>query len=200
MGDLARAVFLDRDGTLNVEKHYLSKPEELELFEGVPESLRRLQSVGMELFVVTNQSGIGRGYFSEEDMHRVHERLCSMLRPYGVTFQHIYYAPEVPGQPSYGRKPSPQFIWDAARDYRLDLKQSFMIGNADGQPGLRLRFWCARVMGRIWNRQAWNPKALFIESMTSLRLPIGYCRGRKVNRLHRNLSSCRLSGRSGPAF
>ena len=73
MGDLGKAVFLDRDGTLNVEKHYLSKPEELELFEGVPESLSLLQSAGMELFVVTNQSGIGRGYFSEEDMHRVHD-------------------------------------------------------------------------------------------------------------------------------
>ena len=57
MGDLAKAVFLDRDGTLNLEKHYLSKPEELELFEGVPESLSLLQSAGMELFVVTNQSG-----------------------------------------------------------------------------------------------------------------------------------------------
>ena len=61
MGDLARAVFLDRDGTLNLEKHYLSKPEELELFEGVPESLSLLKSAGMELFVVTKQTGIASG-------------------------------------------------------------------------------------------------------------------------------------------
>ncbi|MEL0058569.1 MAG: HAD family hydrolase [Verrucomicrobiales bacterium] len=153
MGDLARAVFLDRDGTLNVEKHYLSQPEELELFEGVPESLSLLQSAGMELFVVTNQSGIGRGYFSEEDMHRVHDRLCSMLRPYGVTFRHIYFAPEVPGQPSYGRKPSPQFLWDAARDYRLDLKQSFMIGDklCDLQCG-----WAAGVATSILVRTGYG--------------------------------------------
>jgi D-glycero-D-manno-heptose 1,7-bisphosphate phosphatase len=124
-----RAVFLDRDGTLNVERNYLSDPAQLELLPGVPAALRRLRDAGFKLFIVTNQSGIGRGYYTEADMHRVNARLRDALAPHGVRFEKIYFAPEAPDQPSRGRKPSPRFLFDARDEFGLDLAQSYMIGD-----------------------------------------------------------------------
>ncbi len=126
---MRRAVFFDRDGTLNVEREYLSDPDRLELFPGVPEALRRLQEAGYGLFLVTNQSGIGRGYYTEADMHRVHARLLDLLALHGVRFEHIYYAPEAPDQPSRGRKPSPQFLFDARDRFGVDLARSYVVGD-----------------------------------------------------------------------
>lgn len=123
------AVFLDRDGTLNVERNYLSDPEQLVLFQKVPSALSRLQSAGCQLFIVTNQSGIGRGYYTEADMHRVNERLIQLLEPHGVTFTQIYFAPEAPDAPSRGRKPSPQFLFDARDEFGVDLRRSYMVGD-----------------------------------------------------------------------
>jgi histidinol-phosphate phosphatase family protein len=76
---MTRAVFLDRDGTLNVEKDYLRDPAELEILPGVPEALKQLQDGGFKLFIVTNQSGIGRGYYTLDDMHRVNAHLTGLL-------------------------------------------------------------------------------------------------------------------------
>ncbi|MCC6232294.1 MAG: HAD family hydrolase [Verrucomicrobiales bacterium] len=124
-----KAVFLDRDGTLNVERNYLSDPELLELFPGVGPALRRLHEAGFTLFIVTNQSGIGRGYYTEADMHRVNQRLADRLAPDGVRFCHVYFAPEAPEQPSRGRKPSPQFLLEARDVYGVDLARSYMVGD-----------------------------------------------------------------------
>lgn len=126
---MKRAVFLDRDGTLIVEKNYLSDPAQVELLPGVPEALQQLQEAGFLLFIVTNQSGIGRGYYTVEDMHRVHERLCAELGRHGVRIEKIYFAPEAPEAPSRGRKPSPQFLFDARDEFDLDLAASYMIGD-----------------------------------------------------------------------
>ena len=124
-----RAVFLDRDGTINVDRNYLSDPAQLELIPGVGPALRRLMDAGFLLFIVTNQSGIGRGYYTLADMHAVNERLCEVLTKEGVRFEKIYFAPEPPEAPSRGRKPSPQFLFDARDDFGLDLAQSYMIGD-----------------------------------------------------------------------
>jgi D-glycero-D-manno-heptose 1,7-bisphosphate phosphatase len=129
VGCRQKAVFLDRDGTLNAEKAYLSDPERLEILPGVPEGLKQLQDAGWLLFIVTNQSGIGRGLYTEADMHAVHRRLEQRLGDLGIRFQKIYFAPEAPGQPSRGRKPSPQFVWDARDEFNLDLSQSYFIGD-----------------------------------------------------------------------
>ncbi len=125
----ARAVFLDRDGTINVERRYLSRPEEFDLVPGVPSALRRLQDAGYLLIVVTNQSGIGRGYYTEADMQAVNARMNEILRPAGIEFTRIYYSPESPEQPSRGRKPSPAFLFDARDEFGLDLSASYMIGD-----------------------------------------------------------------------
>lgn len=123
------AVFLDRDGTLNVDKNYLRDPAKLELFPGTGRALRRLQDVGFKLFIVTNQSGIGRGFYTLDDMHRVNERLLAELARDGVRIEKIYFSPEAPEQPSRGRKPSPQFLFDARDEFGLDLSQSYMVGD-----------------------------------------------------------------------
>lgn len=124
-----RAVFLDRDGTLNVDKHYLSDPEQLELIPGTGPALKRLQDAGFLLIIVTNQSGIGRGYYTEENMHAVNRRLITLLAPLGVRFTKIYYSPEAPEQPSVGRKPSPAFLFAARDDLAVDPARSFMVGD-----------------------------------------------------------------------
>jgi len=124
-----RAVFLDRDGTLNVERRYLCDPDKLQLFPDVVDSLTTLRDAGFLLFIVTNQSGIGRGYYTESDMHAVNERLKEILAPSGIQFEQIYFAPEHPDKESPGRKPSPQFLLDAARDHGVDLSASYMIGD-----------------------------------------------------------------------
>ena len=124
-----RAVFLDRDGTLIAEKNYLSRVEDVEILPGTGAALKKLQSAGYKLFMVTNQSGIGRGYFTLAEAGRVNDCLCQVLAREGVCFEKIYLAPEAPDQPSRGRKPSPQFLFDARDEFEIKLAQSFMIGD-----------------------------------------------------------------------
>jgi D-glycero-D-manno-heptose 1,7-bisphosphate phosphatase len=126
---MKRAVFLDRDGTINVEKNYVCDPAELDILPGAGAALARLQAAGFLLFIITNQSGIGRGYYTVADMERVHERLCAELAPHGVRFEKIYFAPEAPDQPSRGRKPSPQFLYDARDEFGVNLARSYMVGD-----------------------------------------------------------------------
>src|SRR6266699_4763586 len=126
---MRRAVFLDRDGTIIEEKEYLRDPDQVAIFPGAKEALKRLQDAGFKLFIVTNQSGVGRGYFTMADVNRVNERLVELLAHDGVRFEKIYIAPEAPEQPSRGRKPSPQFLFDARDEFQIDLSQSYMIGD-----------------------------------------------------------------------
>ena len=124
-----KAVFLDRDGTIIEDRDYLSRPEDMVIFPGAPEALRRLAKVGFKLIIVTNQSGVGRGYFTLADVENVHRHLIAELERKGVRLEKIYVAPEAPDQPSRGRKPSPQFLFDARDEFNLDLSQSYMIGD-----------------------------------------------------------------------
>jgi len=126
---MSRAVFLDRDGTLIEDKDYLSDPDQVMIFPGAAEALKRLQDAGFKLFIVSNQSGIGRGYYTMEDMHRVNARLLEELDRHGVHIEKNYFAPEAPEQPSRGRKPSPQFLFDARDEFGIDLSESYMIGD-----------------------------------------------------------------------
>jgi D-glycero-D-manno-heptose 1,7-bisphosphate phosphatase len=126
---LSRAVFLDRDGTLIEEREYLSRPDDVAPFPSAAEALRSLASAGFKLFIVSNQSGVGRGYFSLDDVSKVNARVISIFAGHGVRFEKIYVAPEAPDQPSRGRKPSPQFLFDARDEFGLDLSASFVIGD-----------------------------------------------------------------------
>ena len=124
-----RAIFLDRDGTLIAEKNYLCRVEDVEIFSGVGGALKKLSDAGFKLFIVSNQSGVGRGYFTLADVENVNQHLCDQFSRDGVRFEKIYIAPEAPDQPSRGRKPSPQFLFDARDEFGLDLAQSFMVGD-----------------------------------------------------------------------
>ena len=124
-----RAVFLDRDGTLIVEKNYLHKPEEVEIFPGAGAALKKLSAAGFQLLMVTNQSGIGRGYYTLADAKRVNEHVCALLAAEGAHIEKCYIAPEAPDQPSRVRKPSPQFLFDARNEFSLNLAESFMVGD-----------------------------------------------------------------------
>lgn len=124
-----RAVFLDRDGTIIEEKHYLHRPEEVVIYPGAAAALKRLQAAGFKLFIVSNQSGVGRGYFTLGDVEKVNVHLCRELHRQQVRFAEIYIAPEAPDAPSRGRKPSPQFLFDARDAFGVDLARSYMIGD-----------------------------------------------------------------------
>ena len=124
-----RAVFLDRDGTIIEERNYLRRVEDVTIFPGAGRALGRLQQAGFKLFIVSNQSGVGRGYFTLADVQKVNEHLLQELGREHVRFEKIYIAPEAPDAPSRGRKPSPQFLLDARDEFDVDLAQSYMIGD-----------------------------------------------------------------------
>ena len=124
------AAFLDRDGTIIIDKHFLRDPEKLELVPGAAAALRRLQDAGYALVVVTNQSGIGRGHFGETEYRAVHERLIEVLEREHVTLAGTYHCPHAPGdQHCDCRKPSPVLYERAARQLEVDPSRSLFIGD-----------------------------------------------------------------------
>lgn len=123
------AVFLDRDGTIIVEKHYLHDPTGVELLPGVAEGLRRLAGLGLRLVLVSNQSGVGRGYFGRGDVERVHGRLNELLEAQGVRLDALYVCPHAPFEACGCRKPLPGLIERASREIGLDPTASFVIGD-----------------------------------------------------------------------
>jgi D-glycero-D-manno-heptose 1,7-bisphosphate phosphatase len=125
-----RALFLDRDGTLIVDKVYLADPAGVELIPGAAEGLRRARALGFKLFLFTNQSGIGRGLHTIEDTHRVNARMEEMLGLPAPVFDGTCIAPEAPGQPSPYRKPSPRFIQEKVEEHALDPGGCWMVGDS----------------------------------------------------------------------
>jgi histidinol-phosphate phosphatase family protein len=122
-------VFLDRDGTLIVEKHYLRDPEAVCLETGVAAGLALLAGLGHPLVVVSNQSGIGRGLFDAADAQRVNERLAQLLQEQGVRIDAWYLCPHAPETACDCRKPAPGMALAAARDLGLVLEGSYVIGD-----------------------------------------------------------------------
>ncbi|MCH8863999.1 MAG: D-glycero-beta-D-manno-heptose 1,7-bisphosphate 7-phosphatase [Chloroflexi bacterium] len=124
-----RAVFLDRDGTMARDVSYCSRPEDFELFPGTARAVKRFPELGFKVIVVTNQSGIGRGYFSEETLAEIHDKMKKSLAEEGAHVDGIYYCPHHPDDNCDCRKPRPGMILRAAQDHDIDLKQSFVIGD-----------------------------------------------------------------------
>jgi D-glycero-D-manno-heptose 1,7-bisphosphate phosphatase len=133
-----RALFLDRDGTLIVDKVYLADPEGVELVPGSAEGLRRARLLGFKLFLFTNQSGIGRGLHTIEDTHRVNSRMEELLGLPAPVFDGTCIAPEAPGQPSDYRKPSPRFIREKIAEHGLDPAACWMVGDSKADVGAAL--------------------------------------------------------------
>jgi D-glycero-D-manno-heptose 1,7-bisphosphate phosphatase len=125
----AAAVFLDRDGTLIIEKEYLSDPAGVVLEEGVIDGLTQLQHAGHPLIVVSNQSGIGRGFFTENDARLVNERLAALLRKDGIDILAWYVCPHAPDVICECRKPAPGMALAAAREWGLALAGCYVVGD-----------------------------------------------------------------------
>ncbi|MGO9993817.1 MAG: D-glycero-alpha-D-manno-heptose-1,7-bisphosphate 7-phosphatase [Steroidobacteraceae bacterium] len=129
MSVAAPPVFLDRDGTLVVEKEYLSDPDQVLIEDGVVEGLAILQGRGHPLVVLSNQSGIGRGMFDENDAQRVNDRVADILRGRGIEILAWYLCPHAPQDLCACRKPSTGMALAASRDWRLELVGSYVIGD-----------------------------------------------------------------------
>lgn len=133
---MEKVIFLDRDGTINEEVNYLYKPEDMHLLPGVPEAIRLLKEDGFKIVVITNQAGIARGYYSCEDVERLHEYLNSMLEPVGAKIDRFYYCPHHPvhGIGIYKkectcRKPGIGMFEMAEKEFPIDKNHSYMIGD-----------------------------------------------------------------------
>ena len=133
-------VVLDRDGTVIVERHYLSDPDQVELIPGAGPSLLALSRLGLGLLIATNQSGIGRGYFDQLTLDQVHNRLRSLLEAEDVQLDGIYFCPHLPEDLCSCRKPETGMLEQAAGQIGLDSSTSFVVGDnqADIELGRRV--------------------------------------------------------------
>ena len=131
-----KAAFFDRDGVLNVDKSYLYKIEDLEWIDGAKEALAYLTQKGYTIFVVTNQSGIARGYYTVDDMNKLHEFMAQQVAAAGGKIEKFYYCPHLPEGKiaEYAvecdcRKPKPGLILRAFEEYGIDKDAAFLIGD-----------------------------------------------------------------------
>src|ERR1051326_9020113 len=125
----SRAVFVDRDGTIIHDADYCSDPKQVQVLDGAAAALRRLKNAGYKIIVITNQSGIGRGFFTEKQYRAVEAEVSRQLG--NGLLDATYFCPDVPGQPSKCRKLQPGMLLDAARDHDVDLSRSFLIGDKE---------------------------------------------------------------------
>ncbi|MBV8514334.1 MAG: D-glycero-beta-D-manno-heptose 1,7-bisphosphate 7-phosphatase [Acidobacteria bacterium] len=168
MSDVASrpAVFLDRDGTISDDVGYLNDVSQFRMFPFAAEAIRKLNDANLPVIVVTNQSGVGRGMFSESMVHIVHEEMTQQLAAAGAHLTAIYYCPHTSDDDCQCRKPKPGMIRQAAREHGVDLVRSFVVGDrygdvelaqANGGRGVLVRTGYGaedlRVNGAGWARQ-----------------------------------------------
>lgn len=123
-----KVIFLDRDGTINVDENYVYKIEDWKFIDGAIEGLQILQNLGYKLIVITNQSGIARGYYTEEDAHKIFDYMIEELKKVGVTIEKVYYCPHM-GNECNCRKPKLGLFYQAQKDYDIDFSKSYAIGD-----------------------------------------------------------------------
>lgn len=126
---MQKAIFLDRDGVINIDKGYVYKIEDFEFCQGVFEALYYFQSLGYILIVVTNQSGIGRGYYCEEDFETLSVWMCQEFLLRNIRVDKVYYCPHTPNDDCNCRKPKSGMFQQALKAFNIDAKQSWMIGD-----------------------------------------------------------------------
>jgi len=143
-----KALFLDRDGTIIEDRGYLADPEGVLLLAGAAEALRELHSEGWQLVVVSNQSGVGRGFITRDQMDAVQTRFLETMEEHGVSIAASYLCVHSPEENCECRKPLPFFLKQASREHSIDLSASWMIGDREGD------IHCGRNAGcsTIWLR------------------------------------------------
>jgi len=128
-----KAAFLDRDGVINIDTGYVGRIKDFKFKDGIFELLKLLQNLGFTLFIVTNQSGIARGYYNEEDFYKLTEWMKEEFKKEGIEIKDVRFCPHHPditGECEC-RKPKPGMILELAKEYGIDLKNSIMIGDSD---------------------------------------------------------------------
>jgi D-glycero-D-manno-heptose 1,7-bisphosphate phosphatase len=130
------ALFLDRDGVINVEKNYVYRIEDFEFIDGIFELCKTAQDIGYAIVVITNQAGIGRGYYTEADFHRLNDWMVGRFLLRGIHIDGVYFCPYHPTggigeyrRESYDRKPNPGMLLKARNDLDIDLDRSIMVGD-----------------------------------------------------------------------
>ena len=126
-----KAVLIDRDDTIAENVPYCDSPDKFHLYEGVPEDIKRLNDAGYLVIVVTNQSGVGRGYFTEETLAEIHEKMCREVSACGGQIDDVFYCPHHPDDHCKCRKPEIGMGIAAVKKYHIDLKHSFMVGDSE---------------------------------------------------------------------
>jgi D-glycero-D-manno-heptose 1,7-bisphosphate phosphatase len=163
-------VFLDRDGTIAEEVGYLNHVSRFRLLQGVAGAIRQLNQAQLPVIVVTNQSGVGRGYFPESVVTAVHERMRAELLAEGARLDGVYYCPHVSGDGCECRKPKTGMLEQSARDLNLDLKKSFVVGDRYGDIEAANRAGARSVLVRTgygegelaWHAQKWPRQPDFV--------------------------------------
>ena len=124
-----RALFLDRDGVINLDKGYVHKIEDFQFINGIFQVCQKLQSLGFLIFIVTNQSGIARNYFSKKDYFRLTKWMVEKFKQHKIDITKVYFSPSHPCSNCPRRKPNPGMILEAQKEYKVDLTQSVLIGD-----------------------------------------------------------------------
>ena len=135
-----KAVFVDRDGTINVDGPYLSDPDKFEMYPGVGNGMKKLKDNGFKIIVITNQSGIARGYFTKKQLSEIHERMKKEFHQFNVELDGIYYCPHHPDDGCNCRKPKTGLFDKAIKDHDIIVEKSYMIGDKiqDIEAGIKI--------------------------------------------------------------
>jgi D,D-heptose 1,7-bisphosphate phosphatase len=126
-----KGAFFDRDGIINVDVDHLYKIEDFRFIEGMPQFIKKFNDWGFKVIVVTNQAGIARGFYTEDDMHKLHRHINKELAKIGAHIDVFYYCPHHPDitGPCHCRKPEPGMIEEAIKDFDIDVAQSILFGD-----------------------------------------------------------------------
>ena len=126
-----KTIFLDRDGVINKEVGYLHKIEDFEFINGVFDACLHFQSLGFELVIVTNQSGIGRGYYEESEFHTVNDWMLQQFNNQGIKILDVFFCPHGPESGCNCRKPKPGMLTQASKKHSINMEDSWMIGDKE---------------------------------------------------------------------
>ncbi len=149
-----KALFLDRDGTINIEKNYVYKIEDFEFIDGIFELIKSYQKNGFQIFIITNQAGIARGFYTEDDYAKLTQWMLGQFKIRGIEITETYYCPhhpEITGKCNC-RKPSPGMILKAIEEFNIDPEKSVLIGDkksdilAGENAGIRKNFYIRDVI------------------------------------------------------
>ena len=159
MDEPGRAVFLDRDGVLNVEGGYVVRPEDLLLLPGSAGAVARLNEAGWSVFIYTNQAGVGRGLLTLETLDAIHARLREEIAKEGGALTAIYACPHHPDDACACRKPNPGLLLEAAREHYLDLARCYAIGDSPRDIAAAAQAGCATILVLTGHTRAYTPES-----------------------------------------